>query len=330
MDVMSQPRICLYYRVEPERDRWLPGDRFVRPLVRRLVRGQPRMGGVERVFVNLRLGLDRLGIRHEVNLPFNDLRADDRVGVLGRGRYSLQGYDRPNPIVAGIGLMTHPSEWPTLCDDYPVVRYLQHSEWANNVYKPYFGERCGVWPVGIDTEAWKCSGSTKDVDVLIYDKIYWDRDIQEGVLIQPILKELSRRGLRFARIVYGAYSQQDYRSLIERSRSMLFLSAHESQGIAYQECLSSGVPVLAWDQGRHLDPDRFRWGAAEIPVTSVPYFDSRCGEKFRGAEDFKAQLDRFLERLNQNDFCTRDYILENLTLEHCSQQFVDIMSDIKK
>ena len=140
-------RLCLYYRPEPERDRWVPGDRFVRPIVRRLLRGQPRPGGLDKVFINLRLGLDRLGLPYIVNLPFRQLHPTDRVAVLGCGRHCLDGYRQPNPIVAGIGLMTHPSEWPTLCTDYPVVRYLQHSAWCDAVYRPYFSEHCAIWPV---------------------------------------------------------------------------------------------------------------------------------------------------------------------------------------
>src|SRR6266481_7244690 len=118
-------RLCLYFRREPERDRWLRGDRFARPLARRLLRGKARLGGLDKVFINLCLGLDRLAIDYEVNLPFAQLRPDDRVGVIGRGRWALQGYDRTNRIVAGIGLMTHPSEWPTLCEDYSAVGHLQ-------------------------------------------------------------------------------------------------------------------------------------------------------------------------------------------------------------
>lgn len=49
-------RICLYFRPLPEQDRWLPGDRFVRPAIRRLIRGRPRVGGVENVFHNLFIG----------------------------------------------------------------------------------------------------------------------------------------------------------------------------------------------------------------------------------------------------------------------------------
>src|SRR5882757_2749213 len=158
-------RICLYDRVAPEVDRWAPGDRFVRPVIRRMVRGRPRIGGIGKVLSNLCLGLDRLGVPYLVNLPFNDLKPEDRVGVLGRGRYSLRGYDRPNAILAGSGLMTHPSEWPPLLKDYPVALYLQHSEWANSAYAPFFGDKCRIWPVGIDTCRWRpIAGNRKPFD----------------------------------------------------------------------------------------------------------------------------------------------------------------------
>jgi hypothetical protein len=280
---------------------------------------------VDKVFVNLCLGLDRIGVCYTVNLPFCELRDDDRVGVLGRGRYSLLGYDRPNPIVAGIGLMTHPSEWPTLCTDYPVVKYLQHSKWTSSLYEPFFGDRCAIWPVGIDTAAWAPASEGKDIDVLIYDKIFWDRETYEQKMVQPILESLSRRNLCWKRLRYGSYDSSTYQALVQRSKSMLFLSAHESQGIAYQECLSCDVPVLAWDPGRCVDPNRFEWGTPEIASTSVPYFDARCGATFRGPEDLEAQLDLFLERLRRQDFQPRAYILENLTLESCSQKFLEFL-----
>jgi hypothetical protein len=316
-------RICLYYRKQPEVDRWLRGDRWVRPLVRRIIRGKPPMGGVEKVFHNLCLGLDRLGVEYHVNLPFKKLKEDDRVGVLGRGRYSLQGYDRPNSIVAGIALMTHPSEWPTLCQDYPVKRYLQHSEWANDVYRPYFGDRCGIWPVGIDTDTWLPNADNrKDIDLLIYDKVMWNPEVVKPHLSAVIMDFASRKSLVVQSLVYGNYTEREYRSLLGRSRGMIFLCEHESQGIAYQECLSSGVPVLAWDQGRCLDPNRFAWGQPNIRATSVPYFDDRCGERFAGSEDLGEKLSIFMGKVDASAYSARDFIMENLTLKRCAAQFL--------
>jgi hypothetical protein len=313
-------RTCLYYRNPPEADRWIPGDRFVRPLARRIIRGKPRLSGVDKVFHNLCLGLDSLGLEYLVNPPFKELKPDDRVGVLGRGRHSLQGYKAKNPLVAGIALMSHPSEWPTLCEEYPVARYLQHSAWANDIYRPYFGDRCAIWPVGIDTERWH-PGEPTDT-ILVYDKIMWNRDVVRPPLFSHICESVSRKGLAVETIAYGHYTEREYWGLLQRVKGMIFLCEHESQGIAYQECLSCGVPVLAWDQGRCLDPNRFAWGQPDIPATSVPYFDARCGERFLGVDDFDEKLTMFLAKIDASVYFPRDYVVENLGLRGSAERFL--------
>ena len=319
-------RICLYYKSEPEHDRWLLGDRHVRPWIRRLIRGKPRPGGVDKVFINLCKGLDRLKIPYLVNLPFKDLQEEDLVGVLGRGRYCLEGYEQANPIVAGIGLMTHPSQWSDLCKQYPVARYLQHSPWANEIYKPYFGDRCQIWAVGIDTYKWQPTPkSAKSVDFLIYNKIRWEKETTTIEMLAPIYQELDKQGLSYQELRYGFYQPGEYQEALSQCRAMIFLCEHESQGIAYQECLASNVPILAWDNGKCLDPNRFTWGQADIPATSVPYWDDRCGIKFQNIKEFDDKLTAFLDLLNSNKFAPRDYILENLTLEKCAQNYLNIL-----
>ncbi|MEA2954192.1 MAG: hypothetical protein QOJ96_3712 [Alphaproteobacteria bacterium] len=324
-------RICLYYRAPPESDRWFPGDRFFRPPIRRLLRGRPRPSGVDKVFANLCLGLDRLNVRYVVNLPFRELRHDDRVGVLGRGRYALEGYARPNPIVAGIGLMTHPSEWPALCDDYPVAFYLQHSKWANDVYRPYFKEKCRIWPVGIDTDTWRRSANeAKHLDFLIYDKIRWNRSELVPRLLDPIKAALTQRKLTHMELRYGAYDEARYQAALASCHAMIFLCEHESQGLACQEGLAADVPVLAWDQGWCLDPNRFTWGAPDVPATSVPYFDERCGLRFRDIEEFSGVLTRFLDLQRNGAFAPRAYITANLTLENCARHFLQILDEAQR
>lgn len=322
-------RICLTYTQEPESDRWIPGDRFVRPLVRRVVRGRPRPGGLDKVFINLRLGLDRLGIPYVVNLPFSRLRPDDKLAVLGLGRNCLAGYAGSQPLVAGIGLMTHPSEWPTLFEDYPVACYLQHSEWTAAVYRRYYGDRCPVWPVGIDTAAWQPDprNDEKPVDFLIYDKIHWERPKYERDLLEPIGALIRRLGESHVALRYGEYEPHEYRGALKRCKAAIFLSAHESQGIACEEAMAAGVPVFAWDPGHCQDPERFRWGDPEIPTTSVPYFDMRCGRRFADFADFERKFPEFTDALEAGAFRPRDYILENLTVEKCSARFIEILRE---
>jgi glycosyltransferase involved in cell wall biosynthesis len=318
-------RICLYYRALPATDRWWPGDRYLRALARRAIRGAPRASGLDKVFANLRLGLDRLAIPYEVNRSFRELRRDDRIAVLGRGRGCLEDYDLDIPIVAGIGVITHPSEWPDLCEQRPIARYLQHSAWSADIYRPYFKDRCVVWPVGIDTLAWRpAEGAATMIDFLIYDKIMWDRPAQVERLLVPIRHELAQRHLSFLELRYGQYDAAQYRRALRRCSAMIFLCEHESQGLAYQEALAADVPILAWDQGCYLDPRQL---GAVAAATSVPYFDGRCGLTFRTIKEFPHRLGEFLELKAERAFAPRDYVLENLTVEKCALSLVRILDD---
>jgi hypothetical protein len=322
-----RPNTFLVYRTPAETDRWLPGDRWVRPLVRRVVRGPRIPSGIDKVFLNLAAGLKELGVPFKVNRPWHEIQPGDRVGVIGRDRACLAGYDRPNPIVAGVALMTHPAEWPTLCEEYPVRRYVQHCEWAIALYRPYFGaDRCAVWPVGIDTNAWRPSPQrTPTTDFLLYDKVRWEHDRYEAELLRPIREQLTRNGLSFEEIRYGQYRPEHYAAALGRCRALLFVCEHESQGLAYQEAMSAGLPVLAWDPGEWLDPARFAWGTPHVPATSVPYFDTRCGERFRSADEFGEALGRFQENLRAGRYSPREYMLENLTLRHGAQRYLELL-----
>ena len=321
--------LCLYFIKPPEKNRWIKGDKYLRSFIRRLLRGKPRPGGVEKVFINLCRGLDQLGIDYRVNVPFSQLKPTDKVAILGAGRHCLDGYDKPNKIVAGIGLMTHPSEWSDLCDDYPIVKYLQHSEWVNNLYKPYYGSVCEIWPVGIETEKWKPDTSIeKELDFLIYNKIHWHYDEMNKNLLQPIRDSLSEKKFKFAEVKYGHYQPDEYRQMLLKSRAMIFLSEHESQGIAYQEALSSGVPILAWDQGKLIDGNYKIWGDEHKPTSSVPYFDDRCGIKFKDLEEFISVFDFFIFKVKHFEFSPREYILENLTLEKSTNKFLEIVNSV--
>lgn len=324
-------RLCLYFIKPPENNRWIKGDKYVRSFVRLLLRGKPRPGGVEKVFINLCKGLDKLGEDYQINLPFNQLNPTDKVAILGAGKHCLDGYNQPNKIVAGIGLMTHPSEWPKLCKEYPVAKYLQHSQWAADVYKPYFGnERCDIWPVGIDTDHWKPdTKANKKLDVLIYNKIRWDKEKLNKELRDPIVAYLAKNNLSFKEIVYGNYSEKEFHNLLEQSKAMIFLCEHESQGIACCEALSMDVPVLAWDNGYCLDPNRFSWGDSNIPATSIPIFNENCGESFKAIDFFENTADIFFKKMNEKEYNPRAFVLQNITLVKSAKTFLNFFNKIE-
>jgi len=103
------------------------------------------------------------------------------------------------------------------------------------------------------------------------------------------------------------------------------LCEHETQGLAYQQILSTNTPILAWDRGGYWqDPEYYPGRVCYEPVTSVPYWDRRCGETFSALSDFATALKTFTGALAKNGYSSRKYILENLTLEKCASEYMNI------
>jgi hypothetical protein len=194
--------------------------------------------------------------------------------------------------------------------------------------EPYYGEAVSAWPVGIDTATWMWIRDTrKTSDFLIYDKVLWEHEKYEASLIEPIRQELRRRGFTYSEIRYGYYEEEVFRERLRSCKAMIFLCEHETQGIAYQQALACGIPILAWDRGGYWqDPEFYPHRVKFAPVTSVPYWDERCGRKFVHLAEFSEQLSVFWATLA--NYSPRDYILQNLTLEICARKYLGHFQNI--
>lgn len=313
----------LFYQ-EPDPDRWFPGDRYPRRLMRRIVRGPKRPGGQTLVFLNLKAGLRKLGVPFRENdFAYAKKHPEEPVGIVGKP-HVLDLVDWKNPILFGAAVMSHPIDDPNLLERKPIQKILVPGGWMRKMCEPHWGEKVVSWPVGIDTDLWKPTPETeKGYDFLIYDKVRWEHDCYEDELIEPIRRELRRQKLSFAEIRYGHYKEEDFHSLLKRCKAMIFLCEHETQGIAYQQALSMDIPILAWDRGGFWrDPSYFPARVCYEPVTSVPFWDARCGVKFANEDDFHGRLGEFLDLGKEGAFNPRKYIVENLTLEKCAEHYV--------
>ena len=304
----------LFY--EEKDDRWFRGDRHLRPLLRRLLLGKPWISGQQRVFLNLCAGLDRLGIRYRVN-DYRYIRKhpDELACIIGRP-FVLDRMAWKNPILLGVAMYNHPIDAPDLFSRAPIKHIVMPCEWYVEMCRPGWPS-IEAWPVGIETDIWTpAPAAQKSVDVLLYDKVRWEHERYEPELIEPIRAHLRAKGISFEELRYGSYKEDDYQAALARCRTMVFLCEHESQGIACQQALASNVPVFAWDRGGlWQDPNYYPHKVKFDGVTSVPYWDERCGMKFTNAEGFKARWADFWSHSKSGDFKPRDYIMDNLTLE---------------
>lgn len=284
------------------------------------------------VYQNLKKGLDRAEIPYRDN-DFRYIRShpDELMCIVGKP-YLLFDYDWPNPIVFGASIFDHPVTCPNFWDHYPHVReMLIPGSWMYDMFAEHYPEeKLSVWPVGIDVEEWRPRRpqNEKPERVLLYDKIRWGHDRYKKVIIDPIRDYLREKGLQIETLRYGHYFPEDLKTALQRSRAVIFLCEHETQGIAYQQMLASGVPLFAWDRGGYWQdpnyfPDRIRYG----PVSSVPYWDERCGMKFKDAEEFRASFGTFWERVQEDTFSPRAYVTENLTLEICARRYADLVEE---
>ncbi|MBB4372453.1 hypothetical protein GGD63_005261 [Bradyrhizobium sp. cir1] len=322
----NRERMVLNLFFEERDDRWLPGDRHIRPLLRRLVKGESFISGQRRVLLNLCAGLDRLGIRYRVNdYRYIQKHPEELACIIGRP-FVLDWFKWKNPLLLGVAMYDHPVDAPERLNDLQVKRVLVPCRWYADMFRPHW-PHVDAWPVGIDTDLWTPTpADRKSVDVLLYDKVRWDYERYESELIEPIRRHLEAGGRTVEVIRYGHYKEDDYKAALARCRSMIFLCEHESQGIACEQALSSGVPVFAWDRGGPWqDPKYFPHKVRyEGGVSSVPYFDARCGMTFADAAGFISGWSAFWSHVNAGDFAPRDYVTENLTLEKGALHYYEI------
>jgi glycosyltransferase involved in cell wall biosynthesis len=213
-----------------------------------------------------------------------------------------------------------PDAAAVLVQDPRIRRLIQPCDWAADLYRRECGSKMMVWPVGIDTEMWEdMHGLPKDLDVVIYDKIRWDRETEVPRVLDRIKQGLRSAGLSFETIRYGHHHLSQFSGLLRRARAMVFVCEHETQGLACQEAMACNVPVLAWDEGVLVDPWQKKFAAPDLRVSSVPYFDGRCGERFQIA-DFEAVLAKFWSRLDS--YQPRRFVEEELSLAQSAQSYL--------
>ncbi|MEZ5312314.1 MAG: hypothetical protein R2862_01010 [Thermoanaerobaculia bacterium] len=204
------------------------------------------------MYLNLRAGLDRLGVPYRVN-DYRHARQNpgELACVIGKP-FVLDKIAWENPILFGAAVFSHPVDDPTLFERLPVRRVLVPGTWMKEMWRPAWGDAVEAWPVGIDTERWAPSGSgEKTCDVLLYDKVRWEHQRYSGELLDPIRDFLAKEGRSFEEIRYGGIERRSSRRPSSAAGRDLCLRARDA-GIAYQQALACRGPPVRLGPGRVL------------------------------------------------------------------------------
>ena len=288
------------------------GRRLARFVYRTIRRKQVRTGFYT-AFVALRTALERAGCDVRVNdFALAAKMPDYPIGIAGYPSV-LDAVKLPNPRIFGPGDFGTPAEAVAVAADARMKLLIQPSDWFRDYYHPSCGDKVVTWFAGIDADHWAdASGQEKSIDVLIYDKIRWHREERVPAILDRLVAHLEARGLSHRILRYGHHHQGNFAEGLRHARSLAFLCEHETQGLAYQEALAANVPVFAWDEGVFVDPQLNGDAPPGLAVSSVPYFDDRCGARFTLAE-MEPAFDAFWA--HRESYRPRAYVLDALSME---------------
>lgn len=203
--------------------------------------------------------------------------------------------------------------------------YIQPSQWVVDFWKKYFSFTQNITilpiPFGVDTDVFSPTISMKErTEVFIYFK---RRNPNELNFLANKLKE---KGIPFHFFQYGNYKEEDYKKVIKNSKYGIWLGTHESQGFALEEALSCDVPLFVWETTSINQEYNSNYG--NYPGSTIPYWDSRCGNYFISANDFDEKFADFIRKVENNEYSPRSYIVENLSIVECEKKFIELCNTL--
>ena len=202
--------------------------------------------------------------------------------------------------------------------------YIQPSEWSVNIWKN--NSLCNNLTIknycfGVDTEIFKPSNIIRN-KVFIYFK---NRNPKELYYIE---KFLNNKNIEYKVFSYKeGYNENNYLEYLKQSKYGIWIGCHESQGFALEEALSCNVPLLVWNV-KYMSQE-YKCNYPNYSATSIPYWDSSCGEFFYNIHDMYNTFVIFIENINNNKYNPREYILKNLSIEVCEKEFIKLIENIK-
>lgn len=274
------------------------------------------IGGARSVAQSLRRGLADLNIAHHFDPWEHQMTAT--VGVISGVDTLLYAIDQKKrgfikTIVAGPNIVVAPTDENNLIKNQFIDKVVVPSEWNKKwwlTFDQMFESRAVVWPAGVDDR-----GGARNAKGVC---IVYSKNADEK-LFNKIIEVLWTHKLPIVVSNYGQFRQEEYFHLLKNARMIVYLSTHESQGIALNEAWMADIPTLVWNRGFF----EYQGKRFENPRVGAPYLEHECGLSFAGDDDFERKLIEFIEKYDE--FRPRDYSLAHFTNAICARKYLDIV-----
>ena len=269
--------------------------------------------GPYKVIVNLIESLEYTNTAYSINEEKYDYNYLVHYGKEGHGKHEKLEH---NSCVIG------PQIWPFdvygqfLKDNPQYYKKLivpSISPKISFVEQGFDENKISIWTVGIKDINVNRTGNK----ILVYFKQRSEEDLKF------VIDFIENKGYEYEVLRYEHYSQDQFYSSLENCSHGIIVGRPETQGIAYQEMMSSDLPLLLWDVNEWYDyglPNPYQ----KYPNPSLAhYFSNECGEKFYTKDEFGEVFDKFMN----TNYSPKEYVEKELSYEISVKKLISIFEE---
>jgi glycosyltransferase involved in cell wall biosynthesis len=257
------------------------------------------LGGHAAVTRSVQGGLNELGIKYNIN-PTKIEDVYEVILVLAGAKALRQAIRMKQEriiksLYAGPNIVETPIEECRVLENENIDKIIVPSKWVGELYRelsPTVSDKIIIWAAGIDTKYWNPASTAIQSVKHSRDKllIYKKRTKLQGdyiwkECIEQCHEHLSKEGLEYRIIEYGAYTASEYRKLLRETYGMIYWSdSTESQGIALIEAWAMGVKTYI-ARNRH-----YVYQGNTYAGSAAPYLSLDDGNFFDNWDELKKLL----------------------------------------
>jgi len=225
--------------------------------------------------------------------------------------------DYPNKkFIYGPHFEVFPNKAFRISNKYNNAIYIQPSEQTKNFWLEYKYNKIPmkILPFPIDIEIYNNNNKNNNKNIVL---IYLKR--RKASELNEIVNRLENKKIEYKIIRYGTYKEEEYIENLKKTKYIIWIGTHESQGFALLCALSMNIPILVWSS-RYMCQEvgcPLEYYNIRSKNKTNPYWSDECGEEFYDIKDFDEKHNKIIK--NINNYRPREYIKNNLSVEKCSE-----------